>query len=165
MQFAEDMSPMQHPVRSEYYIEMNNFYTLTVYEKGTEIIRMVHTFLSEVGFQKGMQLYFQRFDGDPVTIDDFIQSMSDANNFYFSQFMHWYSQSDTPKVSIVSKYNQNDKTFKVTIKQHSQCDYSFPLKLALLGDNATEIESGVLIIKDKEEIFTFNNIDSEPIPL
>jgi aminopeptidase N len=164
LQFAEDMGPMQHPVRPEHYIEMNNFYTLTVYEKGAEIIRMVHTFLGEAGFQKGMQLYFQRFDGDAVTIDDFIQSMSAANNFDFSQFMYWYSQSGTPKVSIASSYNQNDKTFKVSISQHSQCDYFFPLKFALLDDNGAELESGVLTVKDKAQVFTFDNIDSEPTP-
>ncbi|BBB22513.1 aminopeptidase N [Abyssogena phaseoliformis symbiont OG214] len=164
LQFAEDMGPMQHPVRPEHYIEMNNFYTLTVYEKGAEIIRMVHTFLGEIGFQRGMQLYFQRFDGDAVTIDDFIQSMSDANNFDFSQFMHWYSQPGTPKVSITSEYNQNDKTFKVSISQHSQCDYFFPLKFALLDDTGIELESGVLTVKDKEQVFTFNNIDAEPTP-
>ncbi|BBB23583.1 aminopeptidase N [Isorropodon fossajaponicum endosymbiont JTNG4] len=164
LQFAEDMGPMQHPVRPEHYIEMNNFYTLTVYEKGAEIIRMVHAFLGETGFQKGMQLYFQRFDGDAVTIDDFIQSMSDANNFDFSQFMHWYSQSGTPKVSITSEYNQNDKTFNVSISQHSQCDYFFPLKFALLDDTGTELESGVLTVKDKEQVFTFNNIGAEPTP-
>ncbi len=164
LQFAEDMGPMQHPVRPEHYIEVNNFYTLTVYEKGAEIIRMVHTFLGETRFQKGMQLYFQRFDGDAVTIDDFIQSMSDANNFDFSQFMHWYSQSGTPKVSITSEYSQNDKTFKVSIRQHSQCDYFFPLKFALLDDTGTELESGVLTVKDKEQVFTFNNINVEPTP-
>ncbi len=163
-QFAEDMSPMRHPVRPEHYIEMNNFYTLTVYEKGAEIIRMVHTFLGETGFQKGMQLYFQRFDGDAVTIDDFIQSMSDANSFDFSQFMYWYSQSGTPKVSITSNYNQNDKTFKVSISQHSQYDYFFPLKFALLDDTGSELESGVLTVKDKEQVFIFHNIDSEPTP-
>ncbi|ABL02199.1 aminopeptidase N [Candidatus Ruthia magnifica str. Cm (Calyptogena magnifica)] len=164
LQFAEDMSSMQHLVRPEHYIEMNNFYTLTVYEKGAEIIRMVHTFLGEVGFQKGMQLYFQRFDGDAVTIDDFIQSMSDANNFDFDQFMYWYSQSGTPEVSIVSDYNHNDKTFKVFIRQHSQCDYFFPLRFALLDDTGTKLESGILTVKDKEQIFIFNNMDVEPTP-
>ncbi|MEO1945361.1 MAG: aminopeptidase N, partial [Candidatus Thioglobus sp.] len=125
-QFAEDAGPMQHPVRPESYIEMNNFYTVTVYEKGAEVIRMIHTLLGESGFQRGMKLYFKRHDGCAVTIDDFVSSMSDANNFDFSQFMNWYSEAGTPEVSITSNFDDINKTFNVNIKQNSRHNYYFP---------------------------------------
>jgi aminopeptidase N len=117
LQFAEDAGPMAHPVRPEHYIEMNNFYTLTVYEKGAEVIRMIHTFLGEVGFQKGMALYFERFDGQAVTIDDFVGAMSDANDFDFTQFKHWYSESGTPEISISTHYDKDKKTYTATVNQ------------------------------------------------
>lgn len=93
LQFAEDASPMAHPIRPDKVIEMNNFYTLTVYEKGAEIIRMIHTLLGEENFQKGMQLYFERHDGSAATCDDFVQAMEDASNVDLSHFRRWYSQS------------------------------------------------------------------------
>ncbi len=161
-QFAEDAGPMSHPVRPESYIEMNNFYTLTVYEKGAEIIRMIHTFLGEEGFQKGIILYFKRHDSQAVTIDDFISSMSDANEFDFTQFKHWYSQSGTPEVDISTHYNDDKSTYTVTVKQ--QYAYLFPLSFALLDDTGNELEEGVLTIKNKEQSFVFKNMISEPIP-
>ncbi|HCK62204.1 MAG TPA: aminopeptidase N, partial [Gammaproteobacteria bacterium] len=104
-QFAEDAGPMKHPVRPESYIEMNNFYTYTVYEKGAEVIRMIHTLLGETGFQSGMKLYFERHDGQAVTIDDFVAAMSDANDFNFKPFMAWYSQPGTPEVEVNTEYD------------------------------------------------------------
>ena len=163
-QFAEDAGPMSHPVRPESYIEMNNFYTFTVYEKGAEVIRMIHTLLGEDGFQKGMKLYFERHDGGAVTIDDFVSSMSDANDFDFSQFMYWYSQKGTPEISISSNYDKNTKIFKVNIKQNSKCNYYLPIKFGLIDENGKEIEDGVLILNDKEESYTFKNIQSNPTP-
>lgn len=161
-QFAEDAGPMAHPVRPESYIEMNNFYTLTVYEKGAEIIRMMHTFLGEDGFQKGMKLYFQRHDGQAVTIDDFVYAMSDANDFDFTQFTHWYSQSGTPKISISTEYNIEKSTYTATVKQ--QYDYFLPFAFALLDKLGNELESGVLTIKDKKQSFVFEGLTSEPTP-
>ncbi|SFV88550.1 Membrane alanine aminopeptidase N [hydrothermal vent metagenome] len=159
-QFAEDAGPMSHPVRPESYIEMNNFYTVTVYEKGAEVIRMIHTFLGESGFQAGMKLYFQRHDGQAVTIDDFVASMSDANDFDFTQFAHWYSQAGTPELNISTQYN--DGTYTATITQKG--DYFLPLAFALLDESGNELESGVLTIKDKKQSFTFENLHSEPTP-
>ncbi len=98
LQFAEDASPMAHPIRPDKVIEMNNFYTLTVYEKGAEVIRMIHTLLGEANFQKGMQLYFERHDGSAATCDDFVQAMEDASNVDLSHFRRWYSQAGTPIV-------------------------------------------------------------------
>lgn len=161
-QFSEDSGPISHPVRPESYIEMNNFYTLTVYEKGSEVIRMIHTFLGEIGFQKGMKLYFQRHDAQAVTIDDFIRSMSDANGFDFTQFKHWYSQSGTPEVSILTHYNKVKNTYTATVKQQSE--YFLPLSFALLDSSGNELEKGILTIKDKTQSFVFKNIKSEPTP-
>lgn len=163
-QFAEDAGPMRHPVRPESYIEMNNFYTFTVYEKGAEVIRMIHTLLGEVGFQKGMKLYFGRHDGDAVTIDDFVSSMSDANNFDFTSFMNWYSKSGTPEVDISSKYSDENKTFSVRVRQNSEDTFMFPIRFALLDNKGEEIKSGVMIVDEKEKLFKFNDIKSKPTP-
>ena len=149
-QFAEDRGPMQHPVRPERYIEMNNFYTATVYEKGAEVIRMIHTLLGEARFQRGMKLYFQRYDGQAVTIDDFIGSMSDANNFDFSQFMLWYSQAGTPKVSI-----QNNDNI-ITISQNDA--RLMPIKYGVLDAQGIEIENGVLVINSQQQQFDFSHL-------
>jgi len=99
-QFAEDSGPMAHPIRPDSYIEMNNFYTVTVYNKGAEVIRMMHTLLGEQGFRAGMDLYFERFDGQAVTCEDFIKSMEDANDKDWSLFRNWYRQAGTPNLNV-----------------------------------------------------------------
>ncbi|MGB1694037.1 MAG: aminopeptidase N, partial [bacterium] len=116
-QFPEDAGPMSHPVRPDSYQEINNFYTLTVYEKGAEVIRMMHTLLGEDGFRKGMDLYFERHDGQAVTCEDFVSALEDANDFNLKQFRRWYSQSGTPKLEIEGNYNQESKTFTLKVKQ------------------------------------------------
>ncbi|MDC3400345.1 aminopeptidase N [bacterium] len=116
-QFAEDSGPMAHPVRPESYIAMDNFYTSTVYEKGAEVIRMIHSILGEEGFQRGMKLYFERHDGDAVTIDDFVESMANANDKNFESFMLWYSQAGTPEVSVEDEYDENNQTYSATFTQ------------------------------------------------
>ncbi|MDP6204568.1 MAG: aminopeptidase N, partial [SAR324 cluster bacterium] len=116
-QFPEDAGPMSHPVRPDSYQEINNFYTLTVYEKGAEVIRMMHTLLGEEGFRKGMDLYFERHDGQAVTCEDFVSALEDANDFNLKQFRRWYSQSGTPKLEIEGNYNQELKTFTLKVKQ------------------------------------------------
>ncbi|HAS64296.1 MAG TPA: aminopeptidase N, partial [Vibrio sp.] len=113
-QFAEDASPMSHPIRPEKVIEMNNFYTLTVYEKGSEVIRMYHTLLGEEGFQKGMQLYVERHDGTAATCEDFVKAMEDANGVDLQQFRLWYSQSGTPTVKVNSDYDAQAQTYTLT---------------------------------------------------
>lgn len=161
-QFAEDAGPMSHPVRPESYIEMNNFYTATVYEKGAELIRMMHTLLGEEGFQKGLCLYFKRYDGQAVTIDDFVGAMRDANDFDFTRFMRWYSQPGTPEVSVLTDYNKVQNTYTVSINQQSE--YFFPLSFALLNGQGDELEKGILTIKDKAQSFVFEDLTSEPTP-
>ena len=99
MQFAEDAGPMAHPVRPESYVEINNFYTMTVYEKGSEVVRMYQTLFGRDGFRQGMDLYFKRHDGQAVTCDDFRHAMADANGRDLAQFERWYSQAGTPRVA------------------------------------------------------------------
>lgn len=120
VQFAEDASPMAHPIRPEKVIEMNNFYTVTVYEKGAEVIRMIHTLLGERLFQAGMKLYFERHDGSAATCDDFVQAMQDASNVDLSKFKRWYSQSGTPKLTFIDAYDEENRQYHLTIEQETK---------------------------------------------
>ncbi|MCL4144538.1 UNVERIFIED_CONTAM: hypothetical protein GTU68_042680, partial [Idotea baltica] len=116
-QFAEDAGPMSHPIRPESYIEMNNFYTATVYEKGAEIIGMYHTLLGADGFRKGMDLYFERHDGQAVTCDDFRSAMADANGRNLDQFERWYLQAGTPRLHVTESYDSAAGKFHLTLRQ------------------------------------------------
>ncbi len=162
-QFAEDAGPMKHSVRPESYIEMNNFYTLTVYEKGAEVIRMIHNFLGESGFQQGLKLYFERHDGSAVTIDDFVASMSDANDFDFRAFMTWYSCPGTPSVSISSNYNEKERSLQVSVKQLGECRYLWPLNYALFSEQGEKIKQGMLAVDQKQQEFVLTGVTSNPI--
>lgn len=118
VQFPEDAGPMAHPVRPDSYVEINNFYTVTVYEKGAEVVRMYQTLLGRDGFRKGMDLYFQRHDGQAVTCDDFRAAMADANGRDLAQFGRWYSQAGTPRVSVQGDYDDAARTYTLTLRQH-----------------------------------------------
>ncbi len=164
-QFAEDSGPMAHPVRPESYIAMDNFYTATVYEKGAEVIRMIHSILGEDGFQRGMKLYFERHDGDAVTIDDFVASMANANDKNFESFMLWYSQAGTPVVSVEDEYDENSQTYSATFTQNNQkTPYTIPNKFGLIDKDGEEVESGLIIIDELVKTISFKNIKSKPIP-
>ncbi|BDH46465.1 aminopeptidase N [Salmonella enterica subsp. enterica serovar Choleraesuis] len=179
-QFAEDASPMAHPIRPEQVIEMNNFYTLTVYEKGAEVIRMLHTLLGEENFQKGMQLYFERHDGSAATCDDFVQAMEDASNIDLSHFRRWYSQSGTPVVSVQDDYNPETEEYTLTIKQHTPPTADQAEKLPLhipfdieLYDNHGKViplqRNGhpvhhVLNVTQAEQTFVFDKVYFQPVP-
>lgn len=130
-QFAEDAGPMSHPIRPESVIEMNNFYTVTVYDKGAEVIRMLHSILGENKFQQGMQLYIERHDGQAVTCDDFVSAMQDASGIDLSQFKLWYSQSGTPIVNINTQYNEAQSTYQIKITQRTPATAEQPEKQAL----------------------------------
>ncbi|SDV51113.1 aminopeptidase N [Chitinasiproducens palmae] len=117
-QFAEDAGPMAHPVRPESYAEINNFYTVTVYEKGAEVVRMYQTLFGRDGFRRGMDLYFQRHDGQAVTCDDFRQAMADANGADLAQFERWYSQAGTPRVAVETAYDAAAGRYRLTLRQH-----------------------------------------------
>lgn len=179
-QFAEDASPMSHPIRPEKVIEMNNFYTLTVYEKGSEVIRMIHTLLGEDGFQKGMKLYFERHDGTAATCEDFVAAMEDASGVDLSQFRLWYSQSGTPTLSVESHYDAEKKEYTLTTRQvtaptHEQTEKQalhIPLDIELYTASGEVIElqcngqpiHNVLDVKEAEQTFVFENVDEQPVP-
>jgi aminopeptidase N len=180
MQFAEDASPMAHPIRPDKVIEMNNFYTLTVYEKGSEVIRMLHTLLGEENFQKGMQLYFERHDGSAATCDDFVQSMEDASNVDLSHFRRWYSQAGTPVVSVRDDYNPETEQYTLTIsqvtpptaEQQEKQPLHIPFDIELYDNEGKVIplQKGghpvhhVLNVTQAEQTFVFDNVYFQPVP-
>ncbi|WP_371189236.1 aminopeptidase N [Thalassotalea maritima] len=171
-QFAEDAGPMAHPIRPEKVVEMNNFYTLTVYEKGAEVIRMLHTILGEQGFKKGIDLYFARHDGQAVTCDDFVAAMSDANNADLSLFSHWYRQSGTPELIVSDQYDANSKLYQLTIEQvhpatadkQDKHTLHIPVNIELLV-NQQSTAKRLLQLKQNKQTFTFENIEQQPIPV
>lgn len=178
-QFPEDAGPTAHPVRPASYEEMNNFYTMTVYEKGAEVVRMYHTLLGEEGFQKGMKLYFQRHDGQAVTCDDFRAAMADANGINLDQFALWYSQAGTPVLEAEGRLKNN--SFELTIKQTvpptpdmaDKQPMMIPVKIGLLnrngeaaafdyqGKRATE---AVLLLTEAEQIFLLEGVTEAVVP-
>ncbi len=183
-QFAEDAGPMAHPVRPESYIEINNFYTSTVYNKGAEVIRMQYILLGKEGFRKGMDLYFERFDGQAVTIEDFVQALSDANNKDLTQFFRWYHQAGTPQVTVKEHYDSKLKQFTLTITQTCpqtpdklrKAPFVIPIKIALYDEKGEKIalqsqtplhqtSDGDYLIVDKESNeFIFEQVPIKPVP-
>jgi aminopeptidase N len=127
LQFPEDDSPNAHSIKPKEYLQINNFYTRTVYDKGAEVIKMIQTLVGEDGFRAGMDLYFERFDGQAVTTEDFVQAMADANNFDFTEFLHWYDEAGTPKLTV----EENFKDGKYTVKINKDNRAMLPLKYAI----------------------------------
>lgn len=138
-QFAEDAGPMAHPIRPAEVMEMNNFYSVTVYDKGAEVIRMLHTLLGETGFRQGMDLYIARHDGQAVTCDDFVQAMQDANGIDLTLFRRWYSQSGTPRVEVETLYDDKRQQFALTLRQHTPATADQQDKLPLHMPVAIEL--------------------------
>jgi aminopeptidase N len=178
-QFAEDASAMSHPIRPDEVIEMNNFYTVTVYDKGSEVIRMLFTVLGKTGFLAGIKLYFKRFDGQAVTCDDFVQAMQDANDKDLSQFRRWYSQSGTPQVDVSDSYDASTKTYRLqfqqthsaTFEQKEKQNLVIPIQFSLLNDKLVPMMLGdtgkeqiTLELVDTQQSLEFTNVDSMPIP-
>lgn len=167
-QFVEDASAMAHPIQPKSYISMNNFYTATVYEKGAEVIRMIHTLIGDEAYRKATDLYFETYDGQAVTTDDFLWAMSEASGHDLSQFKRWYDQSGTPKLKISEHYKHG--IYELTVKQiipkdvagNEQLPYYFPLKIGLLGIDSKELLEKILIIKEESETFTFENMSYKP---
>jgi aminopeptidase N len=155
-QFPEDAGPMAHPVRPQSYMEIRNFYTMTVYEKGAEVVRMQHTLLGEERFQKGMKLYFKRHDGQAVTCDDFVQAMQDASGVDLAQFRRWYDIPGTPVLDCTGEYAGG--TFTLRVKQSMNPPFHIPLAVKI-GN-----EEKVLSIRSVEEKFEFKNLKSKPVP-
>jgi aminopeptidase N len=169
-QFAEDAGPMAHPIRPESYMEINNFYTLTVYEKGAEVIRMQHTLLGEEGFRKGTDLYFDRHDGQAVTCNDFIAAMADANDFDMAQFEQWYKQAGTPTVNVTDSYDETKQEYTLNFKQTSpdtpgqsnKPPLMIPIQTALITDSV-EQEQLIVLTKATQSV-VFVNVKTKPVP-
>jgi len=167
-QFAEDAGPMSHPIRPDSYISMDNFYTMTVYNKGAEIIRMYNTILSEEGFRKGMDLYFKRHDGSAVTCEDFRAAMADANEVDLEQFGLWYSTSGTPTVTYSSDFDAETGVFKLTLSQKSNSEKPMfiPVSTGLI-DKVTGEEvapTKVLELKEETQTFEFAGLKNDVVP-
>lgn len=183
-QFAEDAGPMAHSVRPESFIEISNFYTLTVYEKGAEVVRMIQTLLGEEGFRKGSDLYFERHDGQAVTVDDFVKAMEDANGADLTQFKRWYSQAGTPRLAVSEQYDAQAQRYSLTFRQScpptpgqpNKEPFVIPVALGLLGATGEELPlrlegedaasgtSRVLAVTEAEQTFTFVDVAEQPLP-
>ena len=187
-QFPEDAGPMAHPIQPQSYIEMNNFYTVTVYEKGAEVVRLYHTLLGEAGFRAGMDLYFERYDGQAVTVEDFRNAMADANDVDLSQMHHWYIQAGTPVVKVNSFYDANEKRLTLECSQwlHGKQQHQpflIPLKIGVLSatgeiqvldshDSDVLLESAtsaLLQMTELNQIFVLEGVETaeqtRPIPV
>lgn len=183
-QFAEDAGPMAHPVRPEQYMEISNFYTLTIYEKGAEVVRMLHTLLGAETFRKGSDLYFERHDGQAVTCDDFIAAMESVSGMDLTQFKRWYSQAGTPQLSVSDSYDAATQTYQLHVKQscpdtpeqRNKQPFVIPLSMALLnqqgeslplqlhGESAAVLGERVLAVTEAEQSFSFIKVPEKPLP-
>ncbi|MFZ3205179.1 MAG: aminopeptidase N [Pseudomonas sp.] len=183
-QFAEDAGPMAHPVRPESFMEISNFYTLTVYEKGSEVVRMIRTLVGDAGFRQGSDLYFARHDGQAVTCDDFIKAMEDANGVDLTQFKRWYSQGGTPRLAVSEAYDAAAKTYSLTFRQscpatpgqRDKQPFVIPVELGLLGaqgqalplrlagETSAGTTSRVISITEAEQLVTFVDVAEQPLP-
>ncbi|MCQ4346700.1 aminopeptidase N [Pseudomonas stutzeri] len=183
-QFAEDAGPMAHPVRPDSYMEISNFYTLTVYEKGAEVLRMIHTLLGAEKFRQGSDLYFERHDGQAVTCDDFVRAMEDASGVDLTQFKRWYTQSGTPRLAVEDCYDAHARTYTLTFRQscpatpgqeHKQ-PFVIPVAMGLLDVHGHELAlrlageteavgtSRVLAVTEAVQSFTFVEVPDRPLP-
>lgn len=184
VQFSEDAGPMAHSVRPDSYVEINNFYTVTIYEKGAEVVRMYHTLLGRDLFRKGMDLYFERHDGQAVTCDDFRAAMADASGRNLSQFERWYSQSGTPRVKVSTSYDKAAKTYEITLSQScpatpgqdKKLPFHIPVAIGLLdargkdmplqleGSAAAPVKTMVLELTKAKQVFRFVGVNRQPTP-
>ncbi len=182
-QFREDAGPMAHSVRPDSYIEINNFYTVTVYNKGAEVIRMIHSILGPENFRAGMDLYFQRHDGQAVTCDDFVDAMSTASGVDLTQFTCWYSQAGTPHLRVKENWDEPGQFYSLTItqecpstpSQNMKKPFHIPIKIGFLDRKGRDMEvieaegsarmnnSGLIELKKEKETFTFSGIQEKPV--
>jgi aminopeptidase N len=166
-QFPEDAGPMAHPVRPQAYVEIRNFYTLTVYEKGAEVVRMQHSLLGEDSFQAGMRLYFERHDGQAVTCDDFVQAMQDASGVDLAQFRRWYDVAGTPVLDCDGAYDAAARRFTLRVRQSMDPPFHIPLAVGLVGPRGEELlpeGTRVLSLREPEALFVFDDIPARPVP-
>ena len=186
LQFPEDAGATAHPVRPEAYIEINNFYTTTVYEKGAEVVRMIRTIVGELGFRRGMELYFKRHDGQAVTCEDFYKAMADANHVDLEQFALWYRQVGTPLLEVKGEYDAIARTFTLTVRQSCPAVpgqkgtrspiLHIPFAVGLVGEDGQDLpltlpdervtgaRSCVLHVRQAEQVFVFTEVACKPVP-
>lgn len=187
LQFAEDAGPMAHPIRPESYIEISNFYTMTIYEKGAEIVRMLANLLGKENFRKGTDLYFSRHDGQAVTTEDFVAALADASGKDLTQFKRWYSQAGTPRLQVTDEYNEDTQEYSLHIKQtcpptpecQQKLPFHIPIAMGLLGsagdlplclkDVEPDFETGdnthkVIELTQPEQTFVFTRVQEKPVP-
>ena len=180
-QFPEDSGPLAHPVRPDSYIEINNFYTATVYEKGAEVIRVLKTLIGEDAFSSGMALYFERHDGEAATVEDFVTCMADASGRNLDRFMRWYTQAGTPTLSVNASYDAATRTLRLDLSQTTpatpgQADKQalvMPLALGLIGEdgrdmplvmsNGNTLKSGIFELNETEATVTFTDVPERPV--
>ncbi|MCP4297770.1 MAG: aminopeptidase N [Proteobacteria bacterium] len=177
-QFKEDASPMAHPIRPDSFLEINNFYTATVYNKGAEVIRMMHTLIGAEAFRKGMDLYFKRHDGQAVTCDDFVAAISDGSGVNLEQFKNWYSQAGTPVLTVKTEWLAGSSKYKIVINQScpdtpgqsQKLPFHMPITVGLLGaegksllETDSDDNSVVLQLCEKEQLFVFEDIKELPV--
>ncbi len=174
-QFSEDASPLAHPVRPDSYIEINNFYTATIYNKGAEVLRMLQTILGAPLFRKGMDLYFARHDGQAATIENFLQVMEDVSGINLTQFRHWYDQIGTPVVTVQDQYDEKQKTYTLTLTQSEKNPLFIPVRMALLNQTGQALaliieqqppveHEKVLYFTQQTQSFQFKEIAAKPLP-
>lgn len=182
-QFAEDAGPMAHPILPASFIEISNFYTLTIYEKGAEVVRMIHNILGAENFRKGSDLYFERHDGQAVTTEHFVKAMEDASGIDLTQFRNWYHQAATPELWVSDEYDANNQTYALSIKQtcretaetKQKQPYHIPFALGLLDEQGDDLvlkcvsdgfdaDNSVINLTKAEETFVFEGVTSKPVP-
>jgi aminopeptidase N len=183
-QFPEDAGPMAHPVRPQSYMEISNFYTATVYEKGAEVVRMIHTLIGARAFRRGMDVYFRRHDGRAVTCDEFVEAMAEASGLDFSQFRRWYDQAGTPRLEVQGDYDAKGKRYTLTVKQSTpptpgqaeKLPLHIPLAVGLIAPDGSELPlqlegepaaagtDRVLSVKETEARYVFANVPAKPVP-
>ena len=183
-QFAEDAGPNRHPIRPDSYIEMNNFYTVTVYNKGAEVIRMIHTLLGEEGFRKGMDLYFERYDGHAVTCDDFVGAMADGAGVELTQFSRWYAQAGTPTLVAEAEHDSDAGTYTLTLRQEPPDDVAdwkpvhMPIAVGLVGADGQDVApapaddanvtvrgtTAICVLTEPEQRFSFRGVTGPVVP-
>jgi aminopeptidase N len=186
-QFAEDAGPMAHPIRPDSYMEINNFYTLTVYEKGAEVVRMIHTLLGAEAFRRGSDLYFERHDGQAATCEDFVVAMEEASGVDLTQFRNWYSQAGTPELAVTDAWDESTGEYALTVTQScaptagqkDKAPYVIPLAMGLLGDagalplklkgeegshETSDNTHRVLTLDQPAHTFVFEGLPERPVP-
>jgi len=171
-QFRDDAGPLAHSVRPAAYLEINNFYTTTIYEKGAEVVRMYRTLIGREAFRKGFDIYIERNDNSAATVEDFFAAMQEATDIELGQIMRWYEQAGTPEITFDEQYDAQAKRFTLTLRQHTRPTPGqpekkpllMPVDIGLLDDAGNELHAETLILKDAEQRFTFDGIGTPPIP-